>query len=75
MVSCEFRLSEVGITEIRESLGEEALRYLKEFRPKESASLQESGTLNEHVQGIMDHAEQELNDLLHTGLPTIKRSK
>lgn len=43
-------------------------RHLQEFRPKEYLALLQAGTLNDHIQGIVDRAEEEFNDLLNSGL-------
>lgn len=42
--------------------------HLKEWRPKEYKRLLQSETLNDHVQTIVNQAEEELNSLLDQGL-------
>ena len=43
--------------------------HLGEFRPKQYEDLKASGTLHEYVQEIVDHAKEEMSDLMQTGLP------
>ena len=43
--------------------------HLLEFRPKQYEDLKASGTLHEYVQEIVDHAAEEMSDLLQQGTP------
>lgn len=41
--------------------------HLKQWRPKEYKQLLQDGNLNDHVQEIVNQAEEELNSLLNQG--------